>query len=82
VLGFDKPAVNGQAASIVIGRPGPALPCNPGGLGRTTLCGPWGVAIADTPLAQDLKSLLGLGPDLFVSDTSNNRVLRFNHVPL
>ena len=66
VLVFDTPFTSDALADQVWGQPGfTSTVCNTGGPGAGTLCNPWGVA-------------LDAAGNLYVGDTNNNRVLRFD----
>jgi sugar lactone lactonase YvrE len=66
VLVFDAPFTTDALADKVWGQGSfTTTACNGGGIGESTLCSPWGVALDDA------------GANLYVADTNNNRVLRF-----
>ncbi len=65
VLEYDTPLISGMTASVAFGQ-GLAGACLSGGiLTASALCAPQGVAVDTTG-------------DLFVGDTNNNRVVKFN----
>jgi sugar lactone lactonase YvrE len=69
IMRFTRPRVSGQRADVIIGQPTPnADDCNTGGISRGSLCFAFGVAT-------------GRQGSLFVADTGNDRVLRFNGSP-
>jgi sugar lactone lactonase YvrE len=66
VLRFARPSLIGQPANLVVGQPNfTTFACNTGGVSARSLCGPAGVAV-------------DLADNLFIADTFNNRVLRFD----
>jgi sugar lactone lactonase YvrE len=67
ILRFQHPITNQQAADFVLGQPDliTNAGCNVGGVSANSLCGPSDV-------------MLDFRGDLFVADTGNNRVLRFD----
>ncbi len=67
VLEYDTPLVSGTTADRVFGQGGSFTTgtCNNGGVSATSLCTPFGVAVDGTG-------------DLYVADTSNNRVLEYD----
>jgi len=73
VLEFNNPFANcgsfpcvGGSAHLILGNAGRTPRCNLGGLSAKSLCGPVGVALDS------------LG-NLYVSDSNNNRVLKYSH---
>jgi sugar lactone lactonase YvrE len=66
VLRFATPSINFQKANLVLGQPNfTTFDCNHGGVSARSLCRPNGGAV-------------DLAGSLFVADSENNRVLRFN----
>jgi len=66
VLEFNTPLTNGTTANLVFGQSGfSSNTPNDGGLSANSLKFPWGVAVDG-------------GGNLYVADTSNNRVLEYN----